>query len=78
MLLEVLNVYREYSREAIPLTFWMSRIWHPLERASGAFKPGPIRQAFSWAARAIALGLTSFYPKPRIQGLRKSFQWYAS
>jgi glycosyltransferase involved in cell wall biosynthesis len=76
MLKEMYHVYREYSGDVIPLTFWMRNLWQPLNLASRKSESPIIQKFFSYGARAMALMLSGFYPRPRVQGMRKSFTWY--
>jgi glycosyltransferase involved in cell wall biosynthesis len=76
MLDELERVYAEYCGEAIPLTFWMRRLWRPLNRAGRASRNVALRQVLRLGERGVAFLLRAIYTKPRIQGLRTSFIWY--
>jgi hypothetical protein len=76
LLTELENIYTQYHRERIPLTFWMRQVWRPLDRAARASKIAAVQRSFRMAAGAVAMLLRSGYPKARIQGLRTAYLWY--
>jgi glycosyltransferase involved in cell wall biosynthesis len=76
LLKEVESLYNEYHRERVPLTFWIRKVWRPLDRAARDSNVGAVQRSLRMAAAAVAFLLRSCYPKGRIQGLRTAFLWY--
>ena len=76
LLKEVESLYNEYHRERVPLTFWIRKVWRPLDRAARDSNVGAVQRSLRMAAAAVAFLLRSCYPKARIQGLRTAFLWY--
>jgi glycosyltransferase involved in cell wall biosynthesis len=76
LLKELEEIYTQYYRERIPLTFWIRKVWRPLDRVARVSNVAVVQRSFRVAAAAVALLLRSGYAKARIQGLRTAYQWY--
>ena len=74
---ELEGIYKEYVKEAIPLTLLIRKGWLPLILAH-AIQPSTFLGLISlWASRGVALVLLTVYPRARVRALQREFHGYS-
>lgn len=69
-------IYRAYSPERIPLTFWLRRAWLPLVRSHKEGRSALVRASSRFLSRGLSVSLHALYSRDRVRVLQDEYYMY--
>lgn len=73
---ELDSIYRTYIPEAVPLTFWLRKLWLPLVSIQKRHAWAPVRLTSRLMSGILSGGLRAAYPADRLKALQREFYVY--